>query len=351
MKDSPQADYSALQALMAAVVLEAGGRELTGRDLMAAGVLSERWLQLERELKEGLELVAGDPPSEAETTSELRAFRLQHGLGSAEDLRVWMRERELTLRAVRGVSERVVARRRGAVPAPVPTAQIADALAAEAICSGALKELGWWLADRILCAGATETGAEPISLQRTRVKRLVFAESCTVAGAASGEAGLERGQRMAWIAALDDAYSAWAANASATTEVARRLREHDLDWCRFELDVLHLASPGAAAEAAQRLAESRSPDQVAAMAGVEASHRSLVLADAASAVAGMLAGASAGDVVGPWTDDEEHLVARVRERVAPTIDDAESLARAREALLVDAASQLRAGKVRWYERA
>jgi len=351
MSGPPQADSSALQALMAAVVLEAGGRELTGRDLVAAGVVSERWLRLERELTEGLELVAGDPPSEAETTSELRAFRLQHGLGSAEDLRAWMRERELTLRTVREVCERVVARRSGAVPAAVSTAQIANALVAEAICSGALKELGWWLADRILCAGATETSAEPISLQRTRVKRLVFAESCTVAGAASGEAGLERGRRMAWIAALDDAYSAWSANATAPAEVSRRLREHDLDWCRFELDVLRLASPGAAAEAAQRLAERRTPDQVAAMAGVEVSHRSLVLTDAAPAIAGTLAGAGAGDVVGPWTDDEEHLVARVRERVAPTIEDPESLARAREALLADGASQLRAGKVRWYERA
>ena len=55
-------DQNGIDDLLAAGILVVDGRELTGRDLLAAGVVSGRWQQLERDLSEGLGLVAGAAP-------------------------------------------------------------------------------------------------------------------------------------------------------------------------------------------------------------------------------------------------------------------------------------------------
>ena len=203
----------------------------------------------------------------------------------------------------------------------------------------------------MLSAATMGAEPEPLPLESTRVQRLVFEEARTAAGAAAEEAGLDRAERLAWIAALDDAHRNWEAAVTAAPEVARRLRENELEWSRFELDELRLVSQGAADEAARQLAEGTNPSRVAAAAGVAVSAQRLVLADAPSQLAQTLAGAVVGDVAGPWSDGDDHVVARVRERRAPDVGDDQIVARAREDLLEDAAARLRAGRVRWHDRA
>jgi hypothetical protein len=346
----PDEELGGIEGLLATVVVLVDGRELTAREILAAGIVSGRWQQFENELSEGLGLVAVERPAEAEVAEEVRAFRRARGLLSGEDLRTWVQERGLTIGAVKAVAARTVARRRGGTQRPVAAADVAEALPAEAICSGLLREVGFWLADRLLSAATTGASIEPIALERTRIKQLVFEEVSTVAGAVIAEAGLERAERLATMAALDDAHRAWEAHVTATREVARRLHEKELDWCRFELDELRLVSSGAAAEAARQLAEGGNPRQVAAAAGVPVTAQRVVLADAPSELARTLAGAVVGDVAGPWSDGGEHVVARVRHRHAPDVGDEQIVARAREELLGDAAARLRAGRVRWNVR-
>ncbi|HYZ81848.1 MAG TPA: hypothetical protein VE571_11285, partial [Solirubrobacteraceae bacterium] len=131
---------AAIEDLLAAVILAVDGQELTGRDLLAAGVVSGRWQRLERELAEGLGLVAAEPAPEAEVTETVRAFRLDRGLLSGEDVRAWLEARGLTMGAVKAVAARVAARRRGGEPGPVTRDEVAEALPAEAVCGGALHE-------------------------------------------------------------------------------------------------------------------------------------------------------------------------------------------------------------------
>lgn len=345
------AAQTGLEGLLSAVALAVEGRELTGRDLLAAGVASGRWQRLESELSEGLGLLAAQGPTRADIAEEVRVFRLERRLLSAEDMRAWLHARGLAISDVNGVAARAVAHRRGGTPLAVTAAEVAAALSPEAICNGVVFELGWWLADRLLSAKATAASVEPIALEDHRIQRLALAEARTVAGARSWESGLDRARRLAWIAALDDAHRPWEASVTGTREVARRLRERELDWCRFELDELRLGSRGAAAEAARQLAEGGDPRQVAAAAGVPITDRHVVLADAPPQLARALVGAVVGDVAGPWSDGSEHVVARVRERQAPEDADEQLLARARAELLAEAAERLRAGKVRWRDRA
>ena len=59
--------------LLAAPILVVDGRELTGRDLLAAGVVSGRWQRLEQGLFEGIGLVAAGVPADAAVNDALRA--------------------------------------------------------------------------------------------------------------------------------------------------------------------------------------------------------------------------------------------------------------------------------------
>ena len=342
---------SRIDDLMASAVLAVEGQELVGRDLLAAGIVSGRWQVLEHQLALGIGLVVAQEPPAEEVSEELRTFRLARGLLSGEDMRAWLRVRNLTIGAVKAFAARVVARRHGGVPDSVTPEQVAPELVAEAICSGALQELGWWLADRILSATATDARIDPVALEAPRVQQLVFEEARTVAGAMTADSGLARAERLAWIAALDDTHRAWEATVTAPDEVSRRLREHELDWCRFELDELRLDSEGAAAEASRQLADGADAPQVAAAADAALTVYPMVLADAGPEMARALSGAVVGDVAGPWADGDQHVVARVRERRAPDVDDEQIVERARAELLADAAGRLRAGRVLWHERA
>jgi hypothetical protein len=313
-------------------------------------MVAGRWQRLESELAEGLALLAAEPASRAEVAEEVRAFRLERGLLSAEDMRAWMAPRELSIAAVNAAAARVVARRRGAAATLTGADEAADALVAEAICTGALTEIGWWLADRLLSAKATAADVTPLALEALRVQRLVFGEACTIAGRVSQETGLRRAERLARMIALDDAHAIWETTVTGDAELSRRLREHELDWCRYELEELRLRASGAAAEVVRQLAEGVDTREVADAAGVSVAVHQLVLADGSAELVRALTGAVAGEVVGPWEDAGEQVVVRVRERHLPERADEQLAARARAELVADAASRLRAGRVRWHDR-
>jgi hypothetical protein len=342
---------SGVDELLAAAILVVDGRELSGRDLLAAGVVSGRWQRLERELADGLGLAAARPPDETEVAEAVRAFRVERGLLSGEDLRAWLKERRLTLESIKAAAARALARLCSGTSEEVAPGEIAVALPAEAICTGALGEMGVWLADRILSAATSGVGVESVTLERSSVQRLVFEEARTVAGGVSREPGVERAARLGWIAALDDAHREWVGQVTGAGKVMRRLREKQLEWSWFRLEEFRLDSAGAATEAARQLAEGIEPGRIAAAAGVPPAARRVVLADAHPELARMLSGAVEGDVVGPWSDGEAHMVARVRERRKPDVDDDQIVARAREDVLADAGARLRAGRVRWHDRA
>ena len=58
----PAEQHDGVGDLLAAPILVVDGGELTGRDLLAAGIVSGLWQQLERELADGLGLIAEEPP-------------------------------------------------------------------------------------------------------------------------------------------------------------------------------------------------------------------------------------------------------------------------------------------------
>ena len=172
---------------------------------------------------------------------------------------------------------------------------------------------------------------EPIALGDRRIQRLVFEEARTVAGRARcRESGVERAQRLAWIAALDDAHASgrrasramrdWRGCCASTSSTGA-----GSSWT--SCDRLRRALPPRPRASSRRAS---TPQQVAAAAGVPVTTRRLLLVDAPRGAARDARWRGRGRRCrGPWEDGDEHVVARVRERTLPDAGDQAAVARAR----------------------
>jgi hypothetical protein len=332
----------ALEALMDAPFVVVGGVECSGRDLVAAGAVSGRWAQLERELAAGLAAVDATAPDDGEVDAALRDFRYARRLISASDFRGWLGVRGLTVAAVRGALARNLARRDGApAAAEVDREQILAALPAEAVCSGALRDCGEWLADRLL-AGDGE-------VDEARLSAALAAEAGLVAVAALGEPDEERRERLARVLAACAAYERRIAEALTEEAIAACVHQHLLDWVAVEIEGLRSPNASVAAEVALMLRADGVPlVDVARAAGLEVERRAALLGEVEEELAPLLAAAAVGEVVGPLPAHEVWQVAR---RVAPEPGDPAVRERAIAALTALDAERRRTGRVRWHERA
>lgn len=350
---------SSLEDLLGATVLTVSGRDCLGRDLLAAGILSGRWLTLEGDLLRGLALCREAPADPAAVDDALRKFRLERRLMSADDFKAWMAPRGLRLAQVREALARGI-RRAQEQESPVERASasfdqsdvdrevVREALAAEAVCTTALQEIGYWLADRLL---VPDSGDAPGSQESAAIPELVVREHHSLAGGAVDEPDAVRAARFTEFARLDAAYAAHAATLTTPPAVAARARERELDWVEFELDELRLPSPGGAAEVARAIADDgAAAADVAARAGVTDVRRRVRLEEMPVDVRPRLLAALPGAVVGPVTDEGDHVVWAVVERRHPDPADPDVAARCRADLAADAARRRRAGTITWHGR-
>ena len=331
-------------AWLCAPVLTVAGRVVTGRDLVAAGTVSGRWHRLEAELALGEALRGLHPLDSSELAPAVRAFRYGRRLTSADDFRRWLGERDLSLNELRGAAARELSRSRHAGGAASQTAML-SMLPAEAIYTGALVEIGWWLADRLLA-----TPDAPAD--EARLDEALAAEAALIAVAALQEGEAARRERLAWILAADTAFGVQLARVVSAEAVAACLDAHRLDWSAFDLEGLRSEQPHMAAEAALMLREDELPlRDVAQAAGLPVVECSLMLGDAPEALATALTGVTAGEVIGPLAVSGAHEVWRVLRRRPPDRSDPAVRRRAAEHVLDADSQRRRAGRVRWHERA
>jgi hypothetical protein len=339
-------------ALLAARILTVSAVALSGRDLVAAGVVSGRWQRLEAELALGLALSDMDAPSRDDVDGAVREFRYARRLTSGQDFRRWLEQRELSLGDVRGAMERGLARRsRRAVAAPAPADRdrALAALPAEAVCSGALRDCGWWLADRLLAAEAPDRS--PATIDDPRLHDVAASAAELVAVAAMDEPEDVRLDRLARVLDADGAFAAHAVKVVSPTALARCVELRRLDWLAFELEGLLCPSRPVAAEAATQLRhDGIALGDVARAAGLEPQHRTLLLDDAPGSLRTLLAAAAAGDVLGPAELDGVHELWLVTRRTQPDARDPVVHERAAAAVLAADTERRRAGRVGWHDR-
>jgi hypothetical protein len=154
-------------------------------------------------------------------------------------------------------------------------------------------------------------------------------------------------ERVAVCDSADPArFAAWCEAAVTPMAIERVLSAHRLDWTRVRCVLLRTPDEGVAAEAALCVREDgRDLAGVAGDAGLELADERLYLSD--TTLGPRLTGARIGELVGPVAVGGELVLALVTERAAPSPEDPEIRARAREAVAERAVETELLRRVRW----
>jgi hypothetical protein len=104
--------------------------------------------------------------------------------------------------------------------------------------------------------------------------------------------------------------------------IARRMKQHGLDWLELVGDELCFDREGGAREARLLLAtDGETPAEVADRAEVAVAERRLLVGEAPPAHEVSFAAAAVGEVVGPWQEDGRWRVMQLRAKTPPSPDN------------------------------
>jgi hypothetical protein len=334
--------------LEVAVTVE--GESLDGADLVLIGVITGEWPDFEREVALGLELENADPDQvdTDDVRREATAFRYAHGLISASDFRQWLEARELTVRELSDVLRRRLLRgkeRTGSTLDGSPTAdsELIRVLPAEAFCDGVLARLAErgieWLAAGQLAATSGVPGEDELD-ERARAALSVRALE---------GAGLDASQvrtRLSRLLSLQLALAQLRCDVAEPSAIARRLKQHALEWTELIGDELRFTHEGAAREARLQITADGDPiGTVADRAQVAVVDRRLLVDEAPEATGVSFAAAAVGEVVGPWEQDGGWHVMQLRAKLLPSPESQPLTERASDELLAERIRRYAAGRI------
>jgi hypothetical protein len=283
-----------------------------------------------------------DAPPEAVKAAG-RDWRLARRLIAGDELKAWLAERRLTVGDWNAHVRRAIgAPAEGAAPQP------AD-LWAEGACSGAWDDVSRRLAARAAAweaAGAPGAAGTPPPTWFARMP----------SAAEAAELGVDPGRvaaRTEELWAAEGAFARLRAAAAEGDAVAGAVTAHDVDWLRVDCDWLEAADEDVAREAALLARVDGLPlSDVAQRAALPIQARSVYVGELDAALRPALTSAAPGDLVGPLAaanGDGRWVVAAVRDKVFPTLDDPEISARAQAAAVTAAVRRALDQQVTWHE--
>jgi hypothetical protein len=289
-----------------------GGDVYGWADVVLLAKLRGEWSALAAQVRTGMAALAelearGEELGEEEVEGAARAFRYDRDLLAADELAAWLDRHELTADDWTDYLCRALAR----TQLPEADGRVAEeegepAVWAEGICSGRFEQLARELAQR----AAVSPGSPVERLDAT------FADFCSTAVDSTAE--------------------------------AREVEANRLEWLRFEYEAVLADDEGAAHEAVLCLrADGEALEAVAERAGLELESGDCWLDELDPALGTRFLAATAGDIVGPVNVENGFLVAHVTSKTAPSLDDADVRARAREAALARAVARMVADRVVW----
>jgi hypothetical protein len=298
--------------LLGGLAFLVGERRFRYADVVETARAWGDWARIEALAREG-----GDP-------IDADAFRYARGLLSGDEMRAWLARWDVGF----DQWQRWLARE-------VPREAVV-----EAVCSGELERLTRKLAERAAVwescdaavwdgSGASVRGGSGVAVRDQ-----------------SGPALRDGVDAAVWGAAIEAHYAAWREAVVTPPAIERVLSAHRLDWTRVRCVLLRTPDEGVAAEAALCVREDgRDLVAVAGDAGLERADERLYLSD--TPLGPRLIGARVGELVGPLAVGGELVLALVTEREAPSPEDPEIRARAREAVADRAVETELLRRVRW----
>jgi hypothetical protein len=325
------------------VVFSVGATAYRRRHLLEAARIWGEWDPIVREAREGLACAVraterGDPLDPSAAAAAGAAWRRAHGLLAADELEVWLGERDV------GVADWLAHIRqellRGAwrdeldavvnVSEAPEHADLLRTVWARAVCSGTVAELAERLAEEAAAEATFECPEEPAL------------DNPSFADAEISPAALAR------LRAADERLSA---DAVTEERIARELEMHRVAWA--SVDCLMLVHPDldVLKEAALCVTEDGLElADVASESGAELLHERLVLGELPAEIATRLFNAEPGELLEPVAVEDTAWLALVEAKTMPSPSAPELRERAAE--LIAARERARAVDrwIRWHER-
>lgn len=310
-------------------------------DLVLLGTMGGEWPAFERRVATGLALErqCGEGIAKAQISEAATEFRYANRLISAADFLAWLKARQMTLEEFSGVLRRRLLVSAHESRLPEGDEDIATVLAPEAYTDGILGRL----ADRaleLLVAGRLAPVSEPPGADAP-VEQALAVRAPGIA--ALGPVELRR--RLTRLLALENSLIRLREQVAEPDAIARRIKNHALEWLELHGDELRFEREGAAREARLLIAvDGETPAQVAQRAEVAVLDRRLLVDQAPPRLAVSFAASAEGEVIGPWEQDGCWHVMRLRGKVKPSADDARLRERAIDELLAERIERHAAGR-------
>ena len=322
-------------------------------DVLVVGALRGEWSPFIARTR-GRRRQSDDPPPPA-AAEEVVAFRRARRLEAASDLRAWLGERGLDENDLVCHALALARERAGSLPPSSGSVGGHPRSAAdwwpEAVLSGDIERwaavLERWVTASHIGADVAAGGDGPDAAGEEyadRVAALIDAirESGVLVVAYGAD---ERRIEMLARACLD--YQIWAASAVAGPAIDRLIGRKRLGWTWLEYDAVIFKSESAAWEAALCVREDGERlEDVAARADAPVVRRSGRRQDLRLAQDSILMALAPGEVGGPVITDDEPILLRLRQAVAPAARDDEVRQLARAELIDASLAVAAAGRTR-----
>lgn len=333
--------------VMQRVAVTVNGESLDVADLVLLGVLTGEWPAFEDRVALGLELERVHPdevPAEA-VRREATAFRYAHGLISAADFRNWLEARQMTVGQLSGVLRRrlLCQQYSRSERAPASDEEVIGVLAVEALCDGVLARLGDRGIERLAAGQLVQAipSGEP-----DRREALMPSPLPVRGGVLAGVTAVELRERVSRVLSLEEALERLRREVAEPSALGRRMAQHALEWTELVGDELRFMREGAAREARLQItADGESVVTVAERAEVSVLDRRLLVSEAPPAAGVSFAAAAIGEVIGPWEENGQWRVMRLRAKVPPSSENESLRERATSELLAERIARYTAGRV------
>jgi hypothetical protein len=318
-----------------APVFTTASRTWTWSDVFLAARLWGEWEALVDQTRP-----AEAPPDAVKQAG--RDWRVARRLIAGDELKAWLAKRHLTLADWNEYVRRAIGTPSGD---PQP-----GALWAQGSCSGLWEALADRLAER---AAAWEAGGAPGVRQPPPPEWFARMPSAADAQAIGVDpARVAARSEELWVA--EAAYTLLCRTAAASDAVATALTAHNVDWLRVDCDWLEAGDENVAREAALLArVDGLELGDVAQRAGLALDPRRVYVGDLDSSLQPALMSAAPGDLIGPLSlgnGSGPWLLARVREKVVPSLEDPDIRARAEQTTIEAAVRRTVEQQVTWHER-
>jgi hypothetical protein len=301
-------------------------------DALLRAAIAGEWRDIEDDIRHGASCERRaereEPPlTEADVSAALREFRYEHDLVSADEAQEWLEAWDLSAGEWRdAVIRRLLCQRwTERAPEALDDGALADIAWADLVCSGELEALVGRLAERVAIGGDAEE-TDPL-----------FDGGGSHGGpimpAWLGLSETHEHPAVRRLERMEQVYRTRRGEEVSVERVTAAIALRAFEWTHLETARLVFPTEPMAAEAALRVREDGESlaDVAAQTLRPLATWRGFL--DSADAVSKIrLAAARAGELLGPFPDDDGHALLQVVARRTPHADDGEVRAHAEQRL-------------------